>query len=140
MGRWCGQAVSTIIGLERELNTLAASATATGIWLSLEAFRQLPLDAQSRCQLLQQLAAQPLPADASLASGPQLQWEAAEATASSLLDALEQGAWGLAVERQNELQSLISALAEGNPALGASLWSRYGELLGALLEIGRAHV
>ena len=43
----------TIIGLERELNTLAASATATGIWLSLEAFRQLPLDAQSRCQLLQ---------------------------------------------------------------------------------------
>ena len=65
----------------------------------------MPIDAQSRAELLQQLATTPISDEAVLASADQLQLEAAEATANSLLDALEQQAWSLAVERQNELCS-----------------------------------
>jgi len=68
-----------------------------------------------------------------LASGDELQLEAAEATASSMLDAIEQRNYLLAVERQNELCSLIAALAEKQEQLRAPLWSRYGELLAALV-------
>ena len=93
----------------------------------------MPIDAQTRAELLQQLAATPISDDAVLASADQLQLEAAEATASSLLDALEQRAWSLAVERQNELCSLISALVEQQEQLRAPLWNRYGELLAALV-------
>ena len=93
----------------------------------------MPIDAQSRAELLQQLAATPISDEAVLASADQLQLEAAEATASSLLDALEQQAWSLAVERQNELCSLISALVEQQEQLRAPLWSRYGDLLAALV-------
>jgi hypothetical protein len=102
------------------------------VWLSLAALRELPLDAEVRCRLLQALALQPQPPEAVLATPLQLQLEAAEATASSGLDALDRGAWLAAVERQNELLALIGALAQQRPDLAAELWSRYGELLGGL--------
>lgn len=102
------------------------------MWISLAALRDLPLDPQSRCRLLQLAALQPQAHDVQLASPLQLQLEAAEATASSMLDALEQQEWDLAVERQNELRSLIAALLQRAPALAERLWPRYGELLCSL--------
>lgn len=102
------------------------------MWLSLERLRQLPLDSDSRCRLLQTLALEPAPLQPLLASPLQLQWEAAEATASGGLDALDRGDWLTAVERQNELRALIAALAERRPETASGLWTRYGELLAGL--------
>jgi hypothetical protein len=102
------------------------------VWLSLPQLRELPLEPESRCRLLQALALAGRQARGPLASPLQLQLEAAEATASSGLDALDQGAWLAAVERQNELLALITALAQQRPDLADQLWSRYGELLAGL--------
>jgi hypothetical protein len=103
-----------------------------GVWLSLDRLRQLPLDSDSRCRLLQALALEPQPQQPLLASSLQLQWEAAEATASGGLDALDRCDWLTAVERQNELRALIAALAKRRPEAADGLWLRYAELLATL--------
>lgn len=110
-----------------------ATAPEPGLWISLKALRDLPLDPQSRCRLLQLAALQAEPVAVATASPLQLQLEAAEATVSSLLDALEQQQWTLAVERQNELRSLIAVVTQLAPALEERLWRRYGELLASLV-------
>ncbi len=105
------------------------------MWLSLAALRELPLDAEVRCRLLQALAVQPQPPEAVLATPLQLQVEVAEATACSMQDSLDRGAWLAAVERQSELRTLITALSQQRPDHRNALWQRYGELLGWLTAV-----
>jgi hypothetical protein len=113
-------------------NPVATAHAGPGVWLSLTALRELPLDPDVRCRLLQGLALAGNSAGGSLATPLQLQLEAAEATASSGLDAQERGAWLEAVERQSELAALIAALAQQCPEQAGGLWGRYGELLAGL--------
>lgn len=103
-----------------------------GVWLSLEMLRQLPLQPESRCRLLQTLALEGSHGMGPLASALDLQLEAAEATAISSLDYLDRGEWLQAVERHNELRILLGALVQKRPNLAEPLWSRYGELLAGL--------
>ena len=102
------------------------------MWLSLETLRELPLAADARCRLLQSLALEGGQGVGPLASALDLQLEAAEATAISSLDCLDRSEWLQAIERHNELHTLLGALVQNNPNLAGPLWSRYGELLAGL--------
>ncbi len=98
----------------------------------LRLLRELALPYPAYHQLIASLRA-----EAGSAAGDPLLAVLAEASATALREALEQGQLEAALAAHDDLLGHVSELAAARPELAAVLWQRYGDLLGQLA--GQVH-
>lgn len=93
--------------------------------MSLDKLRELPLSAEARLQLLEELVAAP-PHGLEL---PQVLGELAELRLRCCEDAYQKQAWDEALRHHDALLELVTRLVALAPQQRDAFWSRYGELL-----------
>ena len=104
------------------------SSAQPGLWLTLEKLRELPLTAEARLQLLEELVASPPDG----LEPAQLLGELAELRLRCCEDTYRRQAWAEALQHHDSLFELLTRLVALVPQHGDAFWGRYGELLAFL--------
>ncbi|KAF0652688.1 hypothetical protein L107_11060 [Cyanobium sp. Copco_Reservoir_LC18] len=108
------------------IDTAGGDGGEAGVWVPLRLLRQLALPYPAYHQLIESLRV-----GAGRGDDPLLA-ELAEASATALREALEQGRLEAALAAHDDLLGHVIELAAVRPAVAAVLWQRYGDLLGQL--------